>query len=116
VLNEISAANAYKGIVQRLFVESKILEVIALTFHHLNVQELYGQRSVLKKEDIERIINARNILHADLKNAPTIRELARLAGINENKLKVGFRKLFNETINESITNRRLSLARILLAQ
>lgn len=107
----------YEGIIKRIFVESKLLEMIAFSFNqYKREQTSTGRRVSMKQKDIELLIEARKILHARLKDPPTIRQLAKLAGINENKLKHGFKELFNETVNESLTNHRLGVGKILLVQ
>jgi AraC-like DNA-binding protein len=74
------------------------------------------KQQVLRKKDMELIIEARNRLLADLIKPPTIRELAKLTGTNENKLKKGFRLLYNTSINKLLQNERLSKAKLLIAE
>ena len=64
--------------------------------------------------DIARIANARRILDQRWHEKLTIVELARLAGINRDKLVRGFRELYATTIAEMLSERRLTEARKLL--
>jgi AraC-like DNA-binding protein len=75
-----------------------------------------SKQSVLRKRDMELIIEARNRLLADLIKPPTIKELAQITGTNENKLKKGFRLLYNTSINKLLQNERLSKAKLLIAE
>lgn len=68
----------------------------------------------LRKLDLEKIQRARNILVRDLKNPPTIEELAMKAGINRQKLKKGFKLIYEATINKYLRNERLEQASLLL--
>jgi AraC-like DNA-binding protein len=52
----------------------------------------------------------------NLREPPTIPELARHVGINVNKLKRGFKSVFNTTINRYTTARRLEWAHRLLQE
>ena len=68
----------------------------------------------LSELDIARIANARRILDQRWQEKLTIAELARLAGINRDKLVRGFRELYATTIAELLSERRLTEARRML--
>ena len=69
----------------------------------------------LKSRDIKCINNARAILESDIESPPTIRDLAHLVGINESKLMYGFKKLYNQTVNDYLRTLRMSKAKELLS-
>ena len=50
----------------------------------------------LPEAEVVRIYRARELLLADLRNPPTIAELARLTGTNARKLSLGFRALYGQ--------------------
>lgn len=52
----------------------------------------------LKQADKNRLLRARDLLLADLTQAPTIAELAKETGLTIPKLKQGFRHMFNESV------------------
>ena len=68
----------------------------------------------LSKQDIEYIQLARTILDENFDKHITIPELARQAGINEAKLKKGFRELFAQSIHSYLMQMRLQKASQLL--
>ena len=68
----------------------------------------------LSKQDIEYIQLARTILDENFDKPITIPQLARQAGINEAKLKEGFRELFGYSIHTCILQLRLQKAQELL--
>ena len=71
----------------------------------------------LKTEyDKERILYAREYLLAHMDNPPTIPELARIAGVNEYKLKKGFREVFGNSIFAYLTDYKLEQARMQLLE
>jgi AraC-like DNA-binding protein len=68
----------------------------------------------LKKQDIEYILQASTILADNFDKHITIPELARQTGINEAKLKEGFKELFGHSIHTHLLQLRLEKARHLL--
>jgi AraC-like DNA-binding protein len=74
------------------------------------------KRQVLRKAEVDLIGRAKDILIENLQNPPTITELARQTGLNEQKLKKGFNLLFDTTINKYLLNERMEHAKVLLAE
>jgi AraC-like DNA-binding protein len=109
--------NAYKGLVRRVYIESQTLEIMAMQIkQYIDDLEPSHKQSVLRKKDMELIIEARNRLLSNLIQPPTIKELSMLTGTNENKLKKGFRLLYNTSINKLLQDERLSKAKLLIAE
>jgi AraC family transcriptional regulator, transcriptional activator of the genes for pyochelin and ferripyochelin receptors len=107
----------YQGLVRRVYLEAQTLEIMAMQVKQYIDDLTPGKRqSVLRKRDMELIIEARNRLLANLIDPPTIKELAQLTGTNENKLKKGFKLLYNTSINKLLQNERLSKAKLLIAE
>lgn len=107
----------YEGLVRTTFLESKALELLSLQIKQFKDDlEAPGKQVLLRKYDINKIIKARDILIKDLVNPPNIPELAHKAGINQQKLKKGFKIIFDQTINTYLRNERLETAQLLLAE
>lgn len=70
----------------------------------------------IRPDDLERIHHARTLLVADLENPPTIAVLSRRCGINETKLKKGFKQVFKTTIFSHLQKARMDTAWHLLQQ
>jgi AraC-like DNA-binding protein len=68
----------------------------------------------LKKQDIRFIRQAKTILTQQFDKSITIPELAKKAGINESKLKEGFKELYGISIHVYLTKLRLDKAKHLL--
>ncbi|MFZ5813289.1 MAG: helix-turn-helix transcriptional regulator [Thermodesulfobacteriota bacterium] len=109
--------NRYSGSMQRLFLESRVLELMAY-----QLQECLGGQEQeapylkpLKASDVERIHAARELLVMDFENPPTVAQLARTVGINEKKLKNGFRQVYGKPVFEYFRDFRLDHAREMLA-
>lgn len=65
---------------------------------------------VMREKDWSRVAEARHIIECDVADVPAVSELARLVGLNRNKLAYGFRHRYNETVSEFIAARRLEMA------
>lgn len=70
----------------------------------------------LSDRDVEALNAARQHIVSHLAEAPTIQQIARSIGLNQQKLKVGFRELFGETIYAFTLAQRMDLAWRMLDQ
>jgi AraC-like DNA-binding protein len=113
VLEEILHLDA-RGSTRQLLFEAKGLELLSLLIDEL---ELASQaRSPLGQRDLERLECARRLLLERMASPPSLRELARQVGLNEVKLKTGFRTLFGTSVFAYLRGKRMELARGLLVQ
>ena len=105
----------YRSGIKRLFLESKALELLTLQLDQWVVLE-QGERPAqgLKAADVERVYEAATILLRELANPPSVIALARRVGLNDNKLKAGFRQVFDTTVFGYVRAQRLEQARELL--
>ncbi len=87
----------FQGDIKRLYMEAKAMELVALQMETMT-RNLCKESSPLKKQDIERIHAARDILLKNIDHLPTLAELARKVGLNQTKLKKGFREVFHTTV------------------
>jgi len=111
VINEIIHCS-YKDELKDLFLLSKSIELLVL---QAETYEQETQKQFIKtRSDREKLIEAKELLANSIDNPPTIIELSKLIGINEYKLKKGFKELFGTTIFGYIHNIRMSSAKRLL--
>lgn len=107
----------YQGITKQIYIESKALELISLQFTQLTQsQQQISSSSCLQPDDISRIYQAKSILEANLENPPSLIELARKVGINDYKLKRGFREVFGITTFGYLQKIRMERGKNLLAE
>ena len=71
-------------------------------------------KTILSSRDIERIREARFILEQEMAAPPTLMELSRRVGLNDYKLKRGFRQAYGTTVHRTLTELRMNHARRLL--
>jgi AraC-like DNA-binding protein len=99
---------------RQLFVEAKGLELLAVLIDELALAS--EATAPLSTRDIERLERARRLLLERMESPPGLPELARSVGLNEFKLKVGFRALFGTSVFRYLRAQRMDRARRLLAQ
>jgi len=116
VISQINNANLL-GKASDLFVESKMLELFALQLHGIESSTRYSTQadcSCCKNGDVDKIHEARSILLADINNPPTIATLSKQVGLNEKKLKYGFKEVFHQTVYGCLFEYKMNLAQHLL--
>ena len=104
----------YEGPTRWLYWEGKVLELIALRLAQVSESERHP--SALQPDDVDRIYCARDILLQRLINPPSLLDLSRLVGLNDYKLKKGFRQVFGTTVFGYLSQQRMKKARQLLVQ
>ena len=110
----------YQGLMQQFYLESKALELLTLQFDCWKASgALAGQTAstkelLLRSDDLERLYQAREILVERSAEPPSLVELARQVGLNDRKLKQGFRHLFGTTVFGYLQDYRMQQAKRLL--
>lgn len=103
---------SYSDELRDLFLLSKSIELLVLQADQYDQQT--AKAFIKKKSDKQKLIEAKEILTSRMENPPTIIELSKLVGLNEYKLKKGFKELFGTTVFGFIHKSRMSLAQRLL--
>lgn len=106
----------YQGLMKRMYLESQAMELITLHFQQFQEQDIHDHSFPANNlSDVDRIYQAKEILLRNLENPPSLIELARQVGLNEFKLKRGFRQVFGTPAFKYLHDYRLEKARQLLA-
>ncbi len=107
----------YQGATRWIYWESKVLELLALRLEEVKqLNSSTAAKLSLNSDDIDRIYYAREILHQRITDPPSLMALARLVGLNDYKLKAGFKQIFGTTVFENLRRHRLCQARRLLQE
>lgn len=102
---------------KRMYLESKALELIALSLAQFVTSEGVEQKSAeLRPDDIKRIRRAKEIINREYADPPTLFQLAKSVGITHSKLNYGFRKIYDVTVFGYLRKIRLEHARRLLIE
>lgn len=110
-------ASPYGGVLNDLFVQGKILEIMASEFTQILSFGPTGPtagRLPLTRQDVNALKKAREILIDSISDPPSIPTLARMVALNQFKLKKGFKQLFNTTPYAIVRDHRMTVARRLL--
>ncbi|MFE6797149.1 helix-turn-helix transcriptional regulator [Paenibacillus chitinolyticus] len=99
----------YDGAMKRLYMESKAMELIAL-FGEVEGYEAEIGKTFLNRDDLAKLDQARELVIRHFEQPLSIRELARKVGLNEFKLKKGFRERFGMTVFELVRKQRMEKA------
>jgi AraC family transcriptional regulator, transcriptional activator of the genes for pyochelin and ferripyochelin receptors len=102
--------NPLEGNLKSLFIEGKILEVVALQLNEFKPVE--KPKTCFRDEEI--FFEIRKYLDDHFKEEMSLRSLSRMFGVNEFKLKKGFKTLFQSTVFDYIHELKMMHARTLL--
>lgn len=103
------------GPMRRMYLESKAIELMALQLGHYTPHKSQPAKpGILNSQDIERLHAARELILTNRQNPPSLNQLARDVGLNEFKLKKGFRRLFGNTVFGCLHDHRMEEARRML--
>ncbi|QOR74992.1 MAG: helix-turn-helix transcriptional regulator [Thermoflavifilum sp.] len=106
----------YEGLDERLYLQSKALELLVFSREQIHQVAPRKPRSrfLTHPEDRQKIYQARDMMLQHLDEPLTIRELSRKVAMNECYLKKGFKEIFGTTIYDYFQRERMEKARQLL--
>ncbi|MBC6110233.1 helix-turn-helix transcriptional regulator [Pedobacter fastidiosus] len=107
---------SFTGGLKLLFLQSKCVELLALQAQAFVIADKKTEKPSIKSAyDKDRIHYAREYLLQNVNHPPSLTELAKIVGINEFKLKQGFKETFNNTVFGYLSDYKLMKAKELLA-
>jgi AraC-like DNA-binding protein len=105
--------NKRSGYMKRLYLESKIIELFMLQVEQAeNVNN--GKVHKFKKEDLDKIYDAKLFIEQNMLKEFTLLDLSRMVGLNDFKLKKGFKELFGSTVFSYLSELKMDYAKRLL--
>jgi AraC-like DNA-binding protein len=114
ILNQI-IHHGLKGHLENIYLKAKGLELLTLCLDQYD--QGFLKESVIKTEDDKsKIIKARDFLLQDFQDPPTLAKLSKYTGLNEFKLKNGFKEVFGNTVFAYLLEHKLQMAFQLLSQ
>lgn len=100
-----------KSPVDSLFLKSKILELLAREVELLTQKKC--KETLLQPDDIVKLEKAKSIMAEQMTTPPSIAELSRNVGLNEKKIKQGFKELFGTTVYGFLRDYRIEQAKVM---
>jgi AraC family transcriptional activator of pyochelin receptor len=110
VLNQIIHCK-YCDQLKSLFLLSKSIELLVLCADSCGYSDSRKEVFIKTHADKEKIIAVRDLINDRLHSPPNLTEISQYVGLNEYKLKKGFKETFNNTVFGYLTDQRLALAR-----
>jgi AraC-like DNA-binding protein len=104
----------FKGVTRYLFIESKVLELLALQIDQINSSK--PLKSDKSRGDVEKLCAVREFVESHYLEPLSLAGLCKTFSLNEFKLKKEYKDLFHTTVFGHINTLRMDKARELLSQ
>lgn len=102
--------------ISNLELEICTLELLFTAFRSFLTDGKMPSASKLSRDDMSKIRLARDIMMERMADPPTLMQLSRMIGINDYKLKIGFKEMYGATVFGYLRDKRLEQALLLLQQ
>lgn len=98
---------------EKLYYQSKAMELLSLYLSDKK-PDTESCPFLNDEETVRKIKHAKEYLLRNMDSPPSLKELAKFAGLNEYQLKVGFKEIYGNTVFGFLLDHRLDHARVLL--
>ena len=105
--------SSLKGISRKIFMEAKVLELLAIQIENYTNDEL-SKKITNSSNTIKKLYKIRQILKDNLNQNYSIKYLSKKVGLNETLLKKEFIRLFGCSMNEYFKTEKMTKAKDLL--
>lgn len=112
VLNQLFSIRLNEA-AERLYYQGKILELLSLYFSERKA-DAESCPFLNDEETVRKIKHAKEYLLKNNDSPPGLKELAKIAGLNEYQLKVGFKQIYGNTVFGFLLEHKLDHSRLLL--
>lgn len=106
--------SSQSGFPDQLLLESKVIELLALQIAQLEQMQHHKVPVKMKRVEVDRMHEARNILINQSDNQLSLRALAHMVGTNEFNLKRDFKALFGLTVFTYLNQHKMEKAKSML--
>lgn len=106
---------AFDSATRSIFIEAKMLELFALQVEQITRIDP-NEKELCSKADREKLFAVKDFLEKNYLDPLSLRQLGMMFGLNEFKLKRGYKHLFRTTVFGHIHNMRMQKAMQLLSQ
>lgn len=112
VLNQLLTTQLSES-AQKLFYQGKFYELLSLYFSN-RLPDTETCPFLNDEETVRKIKHAKEYLLKNIETPPNLKELAKIAGLNDYQLKVGFKEIYGNTVFGFLLDHKLDHSRILL--
>lgn len=107
----------FHALMKKVYLEAKVTELLIMQLSQFDQQQAdEPSRSVLRSGDAERILFVKQLIEDNIQEPCTLLELAGKAGLNDFKLKKGFKEMFGNTVFGYMSHVRMDRAKTLLLE
>jgi AraC family transcriptional regulator, transcriptional activator of the genes for pyochelin and ferripyochelin receptors len=106
----------YAGALEELYLLSGSIELLVRTLEIGTRDPAAQEHAPITRSDRDRLFAARDLVDSRLTDPPALAEVAKRVGLNEYKLKRGFKQLFGSSVFAYLSAQRLELARRMLLE
>jgi len=107
---------AYTGELRKMYIHCKLTELLVIVLERIAMPPAETELIHLKQYDVEKLRESRSYLMEHMEDPPTLKQLAHKVGINDFKLKKGYKQLFGTTIFGDFQRVRMGKAREFLCE
>lgn len=115
VIYEIINCNR-KGYIKRLYLEAKVIELFSLQLEQYEKVSDSEEMIPLQKQEVNKIHEARDIIIQNMNEPCSLIQLAGRVGLNDFKLKKGFKEIYGTTVFDYLAETRMEQAKKLLLE
>lgn len=102
------------GNLRKIVIEAKVLELVALQLDQLVKRDQASTHQKINPKDQDAFYALRDFLHQSFADDHSLRTLSKTFGLNEFKLKKGFKEIFGTTVFDYLHDLKMEHARRLL--
>ena len=113
ILNSLKTSK-HTGFCEKLFLESKVLELLVLQLLQFEQISNNDTKHQLKKDELEKMYEVREILTSNMQEQLSLRTLSHMVGTNEFNLKRNFKVAFGTTVYGYLNQYKMEQAKSLL--
>ncbi|MCR9154559.1 MAG: helix-turn-helix transcriptional regulator [Croceimicrobium sp.] len=102
------------GASQSIYEKAKVYEILAWYFNRSEETDIESCPFLENEDNVQKIRLAKKILIEKMTDPPTIPQLAKEIGLNEYRLKEGFKNIYGTTVFKYLSDYRMDVARHIL--
>jgi AraC family transcriptional regulator, transcriptional activator of the genes for pyochelin and ferripyochelin receptors len=106
----------YPGTLPSLYIKSKVVDLLRLSIENIYIADSDRTVRGMSSSDLKALTAVKEFLLVNLDNPGTLPEIAIRTGINEFKLKTGFKKAFGKSVIAFVHEERLQRAKFLITE
>lgn len=100
---------------REFYIRSKAIEFLNCIFSEYMMRSERGaEATVLQPGEVKKIKMLRDYINSNMDRSLTISQLSKMSGLNDCKLKAGFKEVYGTTIHRYITSEKMSKAKLML--